>query len=71
MVVGREASRGCVCVDGILVPASAAASPFALAPIVLVGVASRVWGGFVLREVVVDRVYTSWLAKELRLPGGL
>ena len=70
-VVAREVFRGCVCVVGLPVPASAAATPFALAPIVLAVVVSRVWGGVALRVVAGDRVCTWWPAKGVLLPGGL
>lgn len=67
MVIALEVSRGCVCVVGLPFLGSAAATPFALAPTALAVIASRVWGGFVLRVVVSDRVCTWWLAKGLRL----
>lgn len=70
-VAARVVCCSCVCVVGLPFPASAAATPFALAPTALVVSASRVWGGAVLRVVVADRVCTWWLAKGLRLRGGL
>lgn len=71
MVVALEVWGGCVCVDGLPFPGAAAVILSALAPTALAASASRGWEAVVLRVVVVDRVCTWWLARELHLRDGL